>query len=128
KRERIKDGEIFVRTTKNGKSVRLPVPRDLQAALDVVPLPRGADGPECPYFFWSGHGSTDAVIRDAKRTLQTVFKASGVPGACPHRFRHTLATEVLELGGTFEDAADILGDTETTIRKHYAKWSPGRQL
>jgi hypothetical protein len=35
-------------------------------------------------------------------------KASGVLGACTH---HTLATEVLEMGGTFEEAADILGDT-----------------
>ena len=43
-----------------------------------------------------------------------------------HR-RHTLATEILEMGGTFEEAADILGDTEAIIRKHYAKWSAGRQ-
>ena len=31
------------------------------------------------------------------------------------------------MGGTFEEAADILGDTETIVRKHYAKWSAGRQ-
>jgi len=49
----------------------------------------------------------------------------GIP--CSHLFRHTLATEVLEMGGTFEEAADILGDTETIVRKHYAKWSAGRQ-
>ena len=67
------------------------------------------------------------MIRDATRTLGAVYSLSGVPGACSHRFRHTLATEVLELGGTFEEAADILGDTETIVRKHYAKWSAGRQ-
>ena len=44
-----------------------------------------------------------------------------------HRFRHTLATEVLELGGTFSEAADILGDTEAIVRKHYAKRSRLRQ-
>ena len=43
KRDRIRDGEIFVRTTKNGKAVRLPVHADLQAALDILPLPRGSD-------------------------------------------------------------------------------------
>jgi len=59
--------------------------------------------------------------------MATVFKSSGVPAACSHRFRHTLATEVLEMGGTFEDAADILGDTEAIVRKHYAKWSAGRR-
>ena len=50
--------------------------------------------------------------------------ASGMAGA---RFRHTLATGVLELGGTFRKAADILGDTEAIVRKHYAKWSRLRQ-
>ncbi len=127
-RNRVRGGEIFVRTTKNGKAVRLPVHADLQAALDVLPLPRGAKGLECPYFFWSGNGSRLAAIRDLTRTINTAFKASGVSGACSHRFRHTLATEVLEMGGTIEEAADILGDSETIIRKHYAKWSAGRQV
>lgn len=126
-RDRVRDGEIFVRTTKNGKLVRLPVPGDLQTALDVLPAPRGAEGKECPYFFWSGRGTRETMHREATRTLGVVFEASGVQGACSHRFRHTLATEVLDLGGTFEEAADILGDTATVIRKHYAKWSSGRQ-
>jgi site-specific recombinase XerD len=50
-KNRVRNNEIFVRTTKNGKPVRLPVPADLQAALDVLPLPRGINDPECPYFF-----------------------------------------------------------------------------
>ena len=33
-----------------------------------------------------------------------------------------LATEVLEMGGTFEEADVILGDSEAIIRKHYANW------
>ncbi len=52
-----------------------------------------------------------------------VYAASGVQGACSHRFRHTMATEILELGGTFEEAADILGDSVAIVQKHYAKWS-----
>ena len=59
--------------------------------------------------------------------MAAVFKASGVPGAHAHRFRHTLATEVLEPGGTLEQAADILGGSEAIVRKHYAKWSQARQ-
>ena len=126
-RSRIQGGEIFVRTTKNGKPVRLPLHSDLQAALAVLPLPRGADGPACPYLFWSGHGSRRALVTVAGRSVAAVFKASGVTGACSHRFRHTLATEVLEMGGSIEDAADILGDSAAIVRKHYAKWSRGRQ-
>lgn len=33
------------------------------------------------------------------RTVAAVFKASNVAGACSHRFRHTIATEILEMGG-----------------------------
>ena len=126
-KDRVRHGEIFVRTAKNGKPVRLPMPADLQRALDVVPTPRGTGDPGCPYFFWSGHGGTHAVIRDARRTLEAVYSKSGVEGACSHRFRHTLATEALEMGATLEEVADILGDTEAIVRKHYAKWSAGRQ-
>jgi integrase len=44
-----------------------------------------------------------------------------------HRFRHTLATELLGCGAGFDDVADILGKSPEIVRKHYAKWSPGRQ-
>ena len=125
-KNRVRNGEIFIRTAKNGKPVRLPVHRDLQAALDLLPAPRQG-GPDCRYFFWSGNGSARAFIRDITRTMATVYAASGVPGACSHRFRHTLATEVLELGGTIEEAADILGDSPGIVARHYAKWSARRQ-
>jgi integrase len=125
-RSRVREGEIFVRAAKNGKAVRLPVHPDLQAALDVLPVPLGA-GPDCPYFFWSGNGSKSCMSRNARRTMLAVFRASGVSNACSHRFRHTLATEVLELGGTLEEAADILGDSVRIVSKYYVKWSLGRQ-
>ena len=59
--------------------------------------------------------------------MATVYEASEVPRACSYRFRHTLATELLEMGATFEEVGDILGDSPEIIRKHYAKWSAGRQ-
>src|SRR5262249_4557843 len=92
--DRVRNGEIFLRTTKKGKPVKLPIHAELQAALKILPLPRGANGSEeCKYFFWSGNGGTAAVIRDVRRTMEAVYRASGVTGACSHRFRHTLATE-----------------------------------
>jgi integrase len=42
-----------------------------------------------------------------------------VPRAHAHRFRHTLATEILENGGSIEDAAEVLGNSPNIIRKHY---------
>ena len=61
------------------------------------------------------------------RTLRAVFAKSGVPGAHAHRFRHTLATEILDAGGSFEDAANILGNSPAVVRKHYWQWSSVQQ-
>jgi integrase len=111
---------------KNGKVVKLPVHPDLQDALDSLPEPKGSRG-ESKYFFWSGNGTVRSMVRDAARTMAAVFKTSGIVRAHAHRFRHTLATEILEAGGTFEDAAEVLGNSPNIIKKHYAKWSPRRQ-
>ena len=48
-------------------------------------------------------------------------------GAHAHRFRHTLATELLGRGASFEDVADILGNSPAIVRKHDGKWSAARQ-
>ena len=59
--------------------------------------------------------------------MRRVYEISGVSGAHNHRFRHTLATELLAAGGSFEDVGDVLGSSPAIIRKHYAQWSNRRQ-
>ncbi len=44
-----------------------------------------------------------------------------------HRFRHTFVRILLENGTTVARVAELLGDTEEIVRKHYSKWVPGRQ-
>jgi|SRR5579863_7054930 len=117
---------LFLRTEKTGSPVYLPIPDVLKQALDVVPSPRGGEV-EPKYYFWNGMTSKRAAKGIAERTLAAVFKASKVHRPHAHRFRHTLATELLGRGASFEDVADILGNSPTIVRKHYAKWSPGRQ-
>jgi site-specific recombinase XerD len=126
RKDRIRRGEIYLRTLKNGKVIKLPVRPELQEALDTLPNPIGTRG-ESKYFFWNGQGTEHSMIRCAGRTLAAVFRKSGVANAHPHRFRHTLATEILEQGGSIEDAAEVLGNSPNIIRKHYLKWSPKRQ-
>lgn len=129
-RERIsRDGKrwrIFLRTEKTGKPVYLPIPDDMRLALNAVPTPRGAER-DCRYFFWNGITSERAVKGIAERALAAVFKKSEVERAHAHRFRHTLATELLGAGASFEEVADILGNSPEIARKHYAKWSTARQ-
>jgi integrase len=45
----------------------------------------------------------------------------------PHRFRHTFARILLQLGVPVGDVADLLGDDEDTVREHYPRWVPQRQ-
>jgi len=117
---------VMVRTQKTGEPVYLPIPECLKMALDALPLPRNA-AKDCPYYFWNGATSRRALVGIAERTLSAVFKKSGVADAHAHRYRHTLATRLLEQGATFEEIADILGNSPAVVRKHYAKWSKGRQ-
>ena len=41
--------------------------------------------------------------------------------------RHTFVRILLEKGVPISDVAELIGDTEQILRKHYAKWVPGRQ-
>ena len=124
--DRIKEDQILVYTQKNGAPVYLPLHPDLKRALDSVPAPRGGPIPQT-HFFWNGTSTVHSAVNVAERTLHRVFELSGVKGARSHRFRHTLATDLLAKGATEREAADILGITETIVRKHYAKWAQGRQ-
>jgi len=46
-------------------------------------------------------------------------KRAGVPDAHPHRFRDTLAVDMLMRGASPYDVAKMLGDTIETVEKHY---------
>jgi len=46
-------------------------------------------------------------------------KRAGVAGAHPHRFRDTLAVDMLSRGASPYDVAKMLGDTIETVEKHY---------
>ncbi len=129
RRDQIHDGRLEVRRSKNGKPIYVPVTFDLQAALDAVPVPRRAENPNCPYYFYSGRQEIEIEYaqRSAEGTMRAVFNRSGVRNAKTHRFRHTLATRMLEQGASYEDVAAVLGNSARIVEKHYAKWSKGRQ-
>ncbi|MEK7752470.1 MAG: tyrosine-type recombinase/integrase [Acidobacteriota bacterium] len=126
RRDCVRDGQILLHTQKTGGTVYLPIPAELEAALAALPPPRGA-GADPRFFFWNAVTSRRAVVGIAERSLAAVFKRSGVTGAHAHRFRHTLATDILARGGTEQDAADTLAISPQVVRRHYAKWSVARQ-
>jgi integrase len=126
-RDHVQGNRLEKRAIKNKKLIRLELPAVVLEALEALPLPKSAPI-GCRLYFASGNGEMRSAVKSAQRTLAVIFERAGVPDGYPHRFRHTLATEILGKGGaTIEDAANILGDDPATIRRHYAKWSSERQ-
>ena len=59
-----------------------------------------------------------------RENLEKVFKLAGPSDErpTPHRFRHTFVRILLEKGVPVADVAELIGDTEEVVRKHYARW------
>lgn len=122
RRDQVIGETIQLHATKNGKHFMGLLTPEVTEALNELPLPHGAS-PDCPYFFWNGQGQDFHAVKVAVEGLKAVYRKSGVVNAISHRFRHTLATNILVNGGTIEDAANALGDDPAIVRKHYAKFS-----
>jgi site-specific recombinase XerD len=118
-------GEILLRTTKAGTHVYTWVPEWLQERIRARGREHGA-------YIFGEHTTTDTnVITDVwRRKLKKLWTLCGPwkEKATPHRFRHTFARILLERPGvTVRDVAELLGNSEQMVRKHYAAWIPERQ-
>jgi len=87
------------------------------------------------YVFWNRPGQ-DAAKSEEKRDavkfwqkqVRALLDSAGFPSATSHKFRHTLAIEMIRHGGTFEDVAAALGNTVAVVAKFYShEWSKVRQ-
>jgi len=54
--------------------------------------------------------------------MPAVGTRAGVAKAHPHRFRDTLAVDMLSRGASPYDVAKILGDTIDTVERHYTPY------
>jgi len=122
-KDHIKGSHLEKRAIKNRRLIRVELPAVLIQALEVLPHPKAA-ALDSRLYFSSGNASVRSLVKGAQRSLSAVFKRAKVDRAHPHRFRHSLASEILGKGGTVEEAAGILADSAATIRRHYAKWTP----
>jgi integrase len=60
--------------------------------------------------------------------LRKLSKLAGVRSANPHRFRDSLAIELLEKNVPIEDVQQILGHEDVNITlRHYGNWVKSRQ-
>jgi integrase len=118
-------GEIRLRTTKAGTHVYTWVPQWLQDRIRARSKVHGA-------FIFGEHETKDldVITEGWRRKLQKVWALCSPwkVEPTPHRFRHTFARILLQKPGvTVRDVAELLGNTEEMIRKHYGAWVPERQ-
>jgi integrase/recombinase XerD len=92
----------------------------------VVPLPATvADRlrrlpPKADDYFFTGSGDLYTRRNSWQERFREVFRASGVPNAGTHRFRHTFATELLIQRVPLDTVALLLGHaSSSTTRRHY---------
>jgi site-specific recombinase XerD len=125
--DQVRDGEIFLHAKKNGQAIIVPIPSELILALEALPSPIGSPADGSSHYFWNGTSNPQTVVTDLQRVLKAVYNRSEVRKAHNHRFRHTLASEILAVGKDTDHVADVLGISSHIAKKHYIKFTVGRQ-
>jgi len=119
---RINGKKLFLYTAKTGVPVCTVLPDFVIKALDETPR-------VCEkYFFWSGEGKLESIVRSWQSRLHRLFKLACVEDGHPHRFRDTFAVELLLSGVNIERVSILLGHSSVRVtEKHYSPWIRARQ-
>jgi integrase/recombinase XerD len=120
--DRLAGNRLFLYTQKTGVPVYIPLPPFVVDALNACPLKSER------YWFWTGVGSRDTLSGNWRRTFRRLCEIAGVQGGHPHRFRDTLAVELLLEGVPIERVSILLGHSSVKItERHYAPRVQARQ-
>ena len=120
--DRLSGNRPFLYTQKTGVPVYVPFPPFVVEALEACP--RISER----HWFWTGVGSKETLAGNWRRTFRRLCKIAGVQGGHPHRFRDTLAVELLLDGMLIERVSVLLGHSSIKItERHYAPWVKARQ-
>ena len=120
--DRLSGGRLFLYTQKTRVPVYAPLPPFVVGALEACP--RISER----YWFWTGVGSKETLAGNWRRTFRPLCKLAGVAGGHRHRFRDTLAVEMLLDGTPIERVSALLGHSSVRItERHYAPWVEARQ-
>ena len=120
----LEGGDIHLRATKNGTWVDTWIPEWLQARIRARAARVG------PLIFGAHETKDMDVVTDVwRRKLNALWKLCGEWKEKPthHRFRHTFVRVLLQRGVDVATVAELIGDTEKMVRKHYSKWVTERQ-
>jgi len=120
--DRIEGNRLFLYTQKTGVPVNTVLPEFVLAALAATPKVTQK------FFFWSGVGKLESIVRSWQTRLCKLFKLANVVNGHAHRFRDTFAVELLLAGVPIERVSILLGHQSVRItEKHYSPWVRSRQ-
>lgn len=120
--DRLVGDKLFLYTQKTRVPVYSKLPPFVVDALNACP--RRSER----YWFWTGVGSKETLAGNWRRTFRRLCEIAGVRGGHPHRFRDTLAVELLMEGVPMERVSILLGHSSVKItERHYAPWVQARQ-
>ena len=119
--DQLSNGRIYLYTTKAGTPVSVVVPPTLASLLKALPTTGGY------FFLWGESTHVHSVSNLWRRRIKAICKDVGITPDHPHRFRHSLAADLLSKGASVEDVAAILGNSPAIVVKHYSQWIKSRQ-
>lgn len=123
--KRLKGNDVFLRMHKTKRPLFTWIPDWLVQRLRARQKVHGS------LIFAAGITQNAKQLCDIwrNRRLKRIFELAGPweSPPHPHKFRHTFVRILLEKGVPVPDVAELIGDSEQILRKHYAAWIPGRQ-
>src|ERR1022692_1583107 len=119
RKDRVKDGKLFIRTHKTNVPVWVPLPPEAVEGL-------GDCGPG-DFYFSTGAGKVKTWTTEWEERLKKVFVLAGMPYAHSHMLRDTFSVRLLVKGVPLETVAALLGNTVNVCEKHYAPWVQARK-
>lgn len=122
--KRLHGNDVFLRMHKTKKVLLTWIPDWLVARL------RDRETVHGPLIFLPGESiNLRTVTEQWRRRLKKIFKLAGAfeEKPHPHRFRSAFARILLEKGVPTADVAELIGDTEAILLKHYARFVKERQ-
>jgi len=117
----VSEARVHLYTTKAGTSVSVVIPPNLASLLRILPT-RGGH-----YFLWGESTHVHSVSNLWRRRIKAICKDLKITPDHPHRFRHSLAADLLTKGASVEQVAAILGNSPAIVVKHYSQWIKSRQ-